>query len=235
VTPPSGAARPSPARDAQLRVIAIDGPAGAGKTTIARALAARLGLEYLDTGAMYRAVTVAAMKRGIDVDDVERVAALARDVTLEVGDFGVLVDGLDATVTIRRPDVTNAVSAVAANSGVRAELRSRQRAWAEVRGGGVIEGRDIGTVVFPNSVLKLYLTATPRVRAERRVAEAGGDVDEIEVAITVRDHADSTRADSPLREADSAVVVDTTGLPIDEVVARIESLLAERERSGGAP
>jgi len=234
VTPPSGATGRAPTREAQLRVIAIDGPAGAGKTTIARALAARLGLEYLDTGAMYRAVTVAAMNRGIDVDDVERVAALAREVTLEVGDHGVLVDGLDATVAIRRPDVTKAVSAVAANSGVRTELRTRQRAWAEARGGGVIEGRDIGTVVFPDSVLKLYLTATPRVRAERRVAEAGGDVDEIEAAITVRDHADSTRADSPLREADSAVVVDTTGLPIEELVVRIESLLAERESSAGA-
>jgi cytidylate kinase len=236
VTPPSGAAEPEdgeqdPAGRPALRVIAIDGPAGAGKTTIARALAARVGLEYLDTGAMYRAVTVAAMNRGIGVDDVDEVAALAREVTLEVGDHGVLVDGIDATTAVRRADVTRAVSAVAANSGVRAELRARQRAWAEARGGGVIEGRDIGTVVFPDSVLKLYLTATPRVRAERRVAEAGGDVDEIEAAIAARDHADSTRSDSPLREADGAVVVDTTGLPIEEVLVRIESLLEARDTS----
>jgi cytidylate kinase len=222
----SGAGRP-------LRVIAIDGPAGAGKTTIARALAARLGLEYLDTGAMYRAVTVAAMNRGIDVADAQGVADLARRVTLEVGDHGVLVDGVDATTAIRRPDVTTAVSAVAANSGVRAELRARQRAWAEVRGGGVIEGRDIGTVVFPDSVLKLHLTASPRVRAERRVAEAGGDVDEIEAAIAVRDRADSTRTDGPLREAEGAVVVDTTGLSIDAVLEQIAALLAERELPAG--
>jgi cytidylate kinase len=222
----TGAGRP-------LRVIAIDGPAGAGKTTIARALAARLGLEYLDTGAMYRAVTVAAMNRSMDVADAEGVADLARRVTLEVGDHGVLVDGVDATAAIRRPDVTTAVSAVAANSGVRAELRARQRAWAELRGGGVIEGRDIGTVVFPDSVLKLYLTASPRVRAERRVAEAGGDVDEIEAAIAVRDRSDSTRSDGPLREAEGAVVVDTTGRSIDAVLDQIEALLAERELPEG--
>jgi cytidylate kinase len=129
--------------------------------------------------------------------------------------------------------VTKAVSAVAANSGVRAELRARQRRWAEERGGGVIEGRDIGSVVFPDSVLKLYLTATPRVRAERRVAEmGGGDIDEIESAIATRDRLDSTRADSPLREAEGSAVVDTTGLSIDEVLERIEALLRERE---GAP
>jgi cytidylate kinase len=230
VTPEGAAPADEPGPDPRLRVIAIDGPAGAGKTTIARALAARLGLEYLDTGAMYRAVTVAAMDRGVDVHDEETVAALARDMSLEVGEHGVLVDGRDATTAIRRLDVTRAVSAVAANSGVRAELRARQRAWAQLRGGGVIEGRDIGTVVFPDSVLKLYLTATPRVRAERRVAEAGGEVDEIEAAIALRDRADSTRTDSPLREADSAVVVDTTGHSIEQVLEQIEHLLTMRER-----
>lgn len=211
--------------DTAMRVIAIDGPAGAGKSTIARALAARLGLEYLDTGAMYRAVTFAAMQRGMDLDDTDAVAAFAREVSLEVGEHGVLVDGLDATVEIRSPEVTAAVSRVAANSGVRAELRDRQRRWAEVRGGGVIEGRDIGSVVFPDAELKLYLTASPRVRAERRVAEAGGDVDEIEAAIATRDRSDSTRADSPLTEAHGPVVVDTTGSSIDEVLAEIEGLL----------
>jgi CMP/dCMP kinase len=210
---------------ADRRVIAIDGPAGAGKTTIARALAARLGLEYLDTGAMYRAVTVAAMNRGLDVTDAGAVGALAREVTMEVGDRGVFVDGLDATAAIRRPDVTRNVSAVAANSEVRAELRARQRAWAQERGGGVIEGRDIGTVVFPDAELKLYLTASPRVRAERRVAEAGGDVDEIAAAIAARDLADSTRSDGPLAQAQGAEVVDTTGLSIEQVLDRIETLL----------
>ncbi|MDP9465345.1 MAG: (d)CMP kinase [Actinomycetota bacterium] len=211
-----------------MRVIAIDGPAGAGKSTVARALAARLGLEYLDTGAMYRAVTFAAMGRGIDTADVDEVARLAREISLDVSEQGVLVDGVDATTEIRSREVTAAVSAVAANSGVRAELVQRQRRWANQRGGGVLEGRDIGSVVFPDAELKLYLTATPRVRAERRVAEAGGDVDEIEAAIARRDRYDSSRTDSPLVEAGGAIVVDTTGLSIDQVLRRIEELL-ERE------
>lgn len=209
---------------AGLRVIAIDGPAGAGKSTVARALAARLGLEYLDTGAMYRAVTFAAMRRGI-LDDDAAVTQLAHDVALDVGEHGVIVDGVDATAAVRTPEVTAAVSRVAANSAVRAELVRRQRAWALRRGGGVLEGRDIGSVVFPDAELKLYLTASPRVRAERRVAEAGGDVDEIEASIARRDGLDSSRADSPLLEADGAVVVDTTGLSIDAVLDHIAELL----------
>lgn len=211
-----------------MNVIAIDGPAGAGKSTIARALAARLGLDYLDTGAMYRAVTYAAMHRGISVDDVPAVADLARSISLEVSEHGVLVEGDDVTAAIRTPAITAAVSAVAANSEVRAELRARQQHWAAVHGGGVIEGRDIGSVVFPDARIKLYLTASPRVRAERRVAEAGGDLAEIERAIAVRDSKDSSRADSPLRQADGSVVVDTTGLSIDEVLNEIEALLKER-------
>ena len=207
------------------QVIAIDGPAGAGKSTIARALAARLGLDYLDTGAMYRAVTFAAMHRGVPVDDVPAVAALAREVELQIGDDGVFVDGVDITNQIRRNDVTAAVSAIASNSGVRTELRNRQRAWADAHSGGVIEGRDIGSVVFPDAILKLYLTASPRVRAERRVAEAGGDVDEIERAIAVRDGHDTGRLDGPLLQADGSCTVDTTGLSIDEVLATIEGLL----------
>ena len=212
-----------------LRVIAIDGPAGAGKSTIARALAARLGLEYLDTGAMYRAVTFAAMRRGV-LDDDAAVAALAAEVSLEVGERGVLVDGVDATTEIRSAEVTRNVSRVAANSAVRSELVARQRAWAYERGGGVIEGRDIASVVFPDAELKLYLTASPRVRAERRVAEAGGDVDEMEAAIAARDAYDSSRADSPLMQADGSRVVDTTGMNIDEVLVAIEGLLQRDAR-----
>lgn len=211
-----------------MRIIAIDGPAGAGKSTVARALAARLGLEYLDTGAMYRAVTFAAMRHGIDTANLERVAELAREVNLEVGEHGVLVDGIDATTEIRSREVTMAVSAVAANSAVRAELVQRQRAWANERGGGVLEGRDIGSVVFPNAELKLYLTASPRVRAERRVAESGGDVEEIAAAIERRDHHDISRSDGPLVEADGSIVLDTTGLSIEAVLERIEQLM-ERE------
>lgn len=208
-----------------LRVVAIDGPAGAGKSTIGKALAARLGLEYLDTGAMYRAVTAAALRRGVPLDDQAAVATLAGAIDLEVSDRGVVVDGVDVTREIRGAEVTGAVSRVAANSGVRAELVARQRAWTHARGGGVLEGRDIGTVVFPDADLKLYLTASPRVRAERRVAEAGGDVDEIEASIAARDAYDSSRADSPLRQAQGAVVVDTTGLGIEAVLARILDLL----------
>jgi cytidylate kinase len=185
-----------------------------------------LGLEYLDTGAMYRAVTAAALRRGVALDDLDAVGQLARGLDVEVGERGVFADGHDVTAEIRGAEVTGAVSRVAANSAVRAELRARQRAWAEQRGGGVIEGRDIGTVVFPDAALKLYLTASPRVRAERRVAEAGGDVDEIEASIATRDQYDSTRVDSPLREADGAVLVDTTGLGIDAVLAHILGLLA---------
>ena len=208
-----------------MRVIAIDGPAGAGKSTIGKALAQQLGLEYLDTGAMYRAVTFAAMSGDVPLDDAAAIGALARSVRLEVGERGVFVDGIDATRAIRTPEVTGAVSVVAANSEVRTEMRARQQAWAAERGGGVIEGRDIGSVVFPDAELKLYLTASPRTRAERRVAEAGGDVDEIERAIAARDHYDSNRSDSPLVTADGSIVVDTTGMGIAEVLAHIESLM----------
>ena len=210
-----------------MRIIAIDGPAGAGKSTIARALAARLGLQYLDTGAMYRAITFAAMQREISLDDAATVGSLARSATLEVSESGVVVDGIDATAAIRTPAVTAAVSKVAANSEVRAEMRARQQQWAAEHGGGVIEGRDIGSVVFPDAELKLYLTASPRTRAQRRVAEAGGDVDEIEATIAARDHYDSNRADSPLTFADGSVVVDTTGSSIDEVLAHIAELMSK--------
>ena len=208
-----------------MRVIAIDGPAGAGTSTIAKALATRLGLEYLDTGAMYRGVTFAAVRSGLSLDDIDAIADLARRVVLDVGHQGVFVDGVDATSAIRTTEVTSAVSKVAANSGVRTEMRARQQQWAAERGGGVIEGRDIGSVVFPDAEMKLYLTASPRVRAERRVAEAGGDVDEIEGSIAARDLQDSSRSDSPLTEAAGSAIVDTTGLTIPEVLDRILQLL----------
>ena len=206
-------------------VIAIDGPAGAGKSTVGRAVAARLGLEYLDTGAMYRAVTFAALRRGIDPADVDDVAALASAVEMTLDGPSVIVDGVDATVEIRGREVTAAVSAVAANGRVRSELVRRQRAWVAAHGGGVVEGRDIGSVVFPDATLKLFVTASPRVRAERRVAEIGGDVADVEASIIERDRKDSTRAESPLTETSDAVTVDTSGLSIDEVVERVLELI----------
>ena len=154
-----------------MRVVAIDGPAGSGKSTVARSLAERLGLRYLDTGAMYRAVTFAALRRNIDPADGEPVAALARRVDLDVTLEYVRVDGVDATIEIRGPEVTRAVSTVAANADVRSELVARQRDWAAKHGGGVIEGRDIGSVVFPDAELKVYLDARPEVRAARRSKE----------------------------------------------------------------
>jgi cytidylate kinase len=206
-------------------IITIDGPAGAGKSTVGRAVAARLGLQYLDTGAMYRAVTLAALRHGVPLTDEPAVADLARRLDLHVGDQGVVVDGVDATAAIRSREVTEGVSAIAANTPVREELRSRQRRWAAERGGGVIEGRDIGTVVFPDATLKLFITATPRVRAERRVGEMGGAVDDVEASITERDRRDMSRVDGPLRAADGAITIDTTGLPVADVVDRIVELL----------
>ena len=206
-------------------VIAIDGPAGAGKSTVAREVARRLGLDYLDTGAMYRAVAFASLRNGVSVSDEDAVADIARDMELSVSDAGVVVDGIDATVEIRGREVTEAVSAVASNTAVREELRARQRAWADAHGGGVIEGRDIGTVVFPDAALKLYVTASPRERAERRVREIGGDVADVEASIAERDRRDMSRRDGPLRRDSDAVVVETTGLSIDDVVDNVIALL----------
>ena len=210
-------------------VVAIDGPAGAGKSTVGRAVAERLGLDYLDTGAMYRAVTFAALRRGLDPSDDDDIAELSEtiDMSLTATPSGtvVTVDGVDATIEIRGREVTSAVSAVAANSRVRSELVRRQRRWVAEHHGGVVEGRDIGSVVFPDAALKLYITASPRVRAERRVAELGGDVTEVEASIIERDRKDSTRADSPLAEQSDAVLVDTSGLSVDEVVERVLALL----------
>ncbi len=204
-----------------VNVVAIDGPAGAGKSTIARELARKLNLPYLDTGAMYRGITCAALRRGIDVNNVGAVAQLALSTVLDISDDALVVDGLDATQDIRGEAVTRAVSVVAANSEVRTELRERQRNWVTERGGGVVEGRDIATVVFPDARLKVFLTASPLVRAQRRVAQIGGDVEQIARDIAERDHKDSTRSDSPLRESENALYVDTSDRSISDVVNEI--------------
>jgi CMP/dCMP kinase len=211
-----------------VKVIAIDGPAGSGKSTVARRLAERLGLDYLDTGAMYRAVTFAALRRGIDPADTDPVAQLARVVDLDVTTDHVRVDGVDATIEIRGPEVSRAVSLVAANPEVRAELVRRQREWAYERAGGVLEGRDIGTVVFPDAVLKVYLDARPEVRAERRAAEVSDlDYETVAADMARRDAFDQGRQADPLRLADDAIELDTSDMTIDEIVAELAGRIDE--------
>lgn len=216
--------------NARRRVIAIDGPAGAGKSTIARAVARSLGIQYLDTGAMYRAVTVEAARLGLPLADDGAMSAFVESAVIEVGLDTVTINGHDVTTDIRTGETSKLVSIVATLSGVRSQLRQRQQSWVDERGGGVVEGRDIATVVFPEALLKVYLTASPLVRAQRRVAQFGGDVEVIAKEIAARDQVDSTRADSPLSAASDSVVVDTSDRTIDDVVSeivrRFESRLA---------
>ncbi len=223
-------------------VVAIDGPAGAGKSTVARAVAARAGLHYLDTGATYRAVTVALLRRGVDVGDPDAVARAAAgvDLTLEVdpgapGVLHVLLDGVPLTGELRTPEVNAAVSAVSAVPAVRAQLVGLQRAVigrAVIgRGGIVAEGRDVGAVVWPQAEVKVFLTAAPDERARRRAGGAGhGETPE---AVARRDRLDSGRATSPTRAADDAVVIDSTGRPVAGIVAQVLDLIhaAQARRS----
>ncbi len=210
-----------------MTVVAIDGPAGAGKSTVARAVAQRLGVTVLDTGAMYRAVTLACMNAGVDLDDGEACAKIGEAVSIVLDDDGtVLLDGVDVTRSIRTPAVTRAVSTVSAHPEVRAILVRHQRALAERHALIVVEGRDIGTVVFPDAAVKVFLVASDDERARRRLKdeEAQGravKLDELRADIARRDALDSGRAVSPLRSADDALVIDTTGRTIDDVVGEI--------------
>jgi len=198
-------------------IVAIDGPAGSGKSTVARGVADRLGLEVLDTGAMYRAVTVLALRAGLDLTDADKVTLVAQEADLEVGDR-VTSHGVDLTEELRTDEVNAAVSVVSAHPGVRAVLVGAQRAWVGSREGAVVEGRDIGTVVFPAASLKVYLTASDSVRARRRTEEP-------DTSVARRDLLDERRAASPLRAADDAHVLDTTDRPADDVVQEILALL----------
>ncbi len=198
-----------------MQVVAIDGPVGSGKSTVARAVAARLGLAHLETGAMYRAVAFAVLRRGIEpVPEDPALAEVARTVRMDVGER-LVVDGADVTEELRTPEVGRAVSVVAADPAVRAELVRRQRQWVADRGGAVVEGRDIGSVVFPDATLRVYLTASDEERARRR----GGDETAADVAR--RDRLDSSRAASPLVVPEGAMVIDTTDRGVAEVVDEI--------------
>ena len=207
-------------------VVGLTGGIGSGKSTVAKAVAARLGLAYLDTGAMYRAVAFAALSGGLNLADTDAVLAVAQTLDLQLDQSSCVVNGVDATEAIRGTEVTQAVSVVAALPAVRAEMVQRQRQWAQDRDGGVMEGRDIGSVVFPDAALKIYLTASEEVRAQRRAAEAGGeDVVAVAADLGRRDEVDSQRKASPLVEAEGSVVVDTSTMTIDQVVDHVVGLL----------
>ncbi|GHJ55110.1 cytidylate kinase [Nonomuraea sp. TT08I-71] len=213
-------------------VVAVDGPSGSGKSTVSRRLAVSIGARYLDTGAMYRALTWAVLRSGVDLTDIESVAKVAGEVDLRIGTdpqgYGVTADGVDVAKQIRGPEVTGAVSAVAAVGAVRELLVARQRQLIADAGRIVVEGRDIGSVVAPDADLKVYLTASEAARAQRRSAEDAVDVAATAADLARRDKLDSTRKVNPLQQADDAVVLDTTELGIDEVVDRLRALLTER-------
>jgi cytidylate kinase len=208
-------------------VIAIDGPAGAGKSTVARAVALALGFTYLDSGAMYRCMALAALRNGVDPGDGERLAELARELELRLVDDRVELEGEDVSDAIREPAVSATASIVSAHPAVRAAMVERQQALIR-EGRYVAEGRDIGTVVSPDAPLKVFLTASDAERARRRAAETGEDAEAVAAAQAERDARDRGREHGALRTAGDALTIDTTGLEVSEVVARIVELARER-------
>jgi cytidylate kinase len=210
-------------------VVALDGPSGTGKSTVARRLATRLGARYLDTGAMYRAATVAALRKGVDLSDAVAITTVVEAATIEISTdpehAAIALDGEPVDAEIRSAETTAAVSAVSAVPAVRALLVAAQRELIS-DGGIVVEGRDIGSVVWPTARPKVYLTASPEARARRRAGELGGDVDAVAADIARRDQLDSSRAASPLTQTVDAIELDTTELSIDEVVDRLAELTA---------
>jgi cytidylate kinase len=232
-----------------VRVVAIDGVLGSGKTTVARLVASKVGLEYLDTGAMYRCVALGAVRAGIDLEVAagepgparDEVVSIARRALIEVGSNAegqqvVRFDGETVTHAIRQPDVARAASMVAKIADVRAELVGRQRSWAHAHGGGVLEGRDIASVVFPDAATRVFLTADVAERARRRFSEQSAlTYEEVLADLQWRDESDATRAVDPLRVVDGATVLDTTGLSVEEVSDRIAALVQESEDVGTDP
>src|SRR5687768_6922446 len=213
-------------------IIAIDGPSGAGKGTVARTIASRLNYRHIDTGAMYRAVAWLALHDGIDLQDEARVASVARSAALELED-GVRANGHEVSSLIRTPEMDKAAAAVARHPSVRAVLVERQRAYGQ--GGGIVmEGRDIGSVVFPDADVKIYLDATPSERARRRAGDPAHStgreakaLDLVQGELAARDTSDSTRAVSPLTQAPDAIYLDTTGVPVDDVVTRVLEIVGK--------
>ena len=214
-------------------VIAIDGPAGAGKSTVARRLAARLGYTYIDTGAMYRAVALWAIRQSVSLTDMHRLDQLAQaaDVQLDSANQRVILNQEDITELIRTPEIDSAASQVAAIPAVRRALVEKQRAFAD-RQNVVMEGRDIGTVVFPGAKLKIYLDADPGERIRRRAEDENADVASVSKQISDRDRRDQTRNESPLTQAPDAVYLDTTALSLEEVEEEILRLLRARTANG---
>ena len=208
-------------------VIAIDGPAGAGKSTVARGVARALGFTYLDSGAMYRCVALATLRADADLDDPEEMGEIAGRIEIEFDDDRVLLDGEDVTEAIRSPEVSAAASRVSVHPAVREAMVTQQRGLIDA-GEYVAEGRDIGTVVSPGAPLKIFLTATDAERARRRAAQSGEDVEAVLAAQSARDARDRDRAHGALRPADDSVQLDTSGLEANEVVERVVSLARER-------
>lgn len=212
-------------------VVAIDGPSGVGKSTVSRAVAAALGIPYLDTGAYYRLATLVTLRAGGDPADPDDVLEVLDGIEIDFQNGRLLVDGTDVSQELRSPEVTAAVSVVAAHARVRRAVVDLQRRWVERHGGdAVVEGRDIGTVVFPDAPIKVFLTADPDVRARRRAADPeaqGHTVEGILEQIARRDEADTSREASPLRAADDAVTIDTSDLTVADVVRQILDLVDE--------
>lgn len=213
--------------------VAIDGPAGAGKSTLARRIASKLGYTYVDTGAMYRAVALWALRRKVAASDMHRLEQLAKEATIEFqpGSNAVLLNGEDVSEAIRAPDIADAASEISLIPSVRRELVRKQRAMGE-QASVVMEGRDIGSVVFPNATVKIFLDAQLQERTERRARESALPADLVAQQIHERDRRDRTRNESPLVQAPDAVYVDTTGLTIDEVEAALLKLIRDRTSNG---